>query len=232
MKKSEQIKTTIIHAFQENQNEEHRPAMEAYMKNHFPFYGIKSPERTAILRPIFKEFSSVSETERLDAAILLFQDAERECHYAALGLLEKGLKKAVPSSIAVYKELIMTASWWDTVDMIASTLCGGYFKRYPERLRPLTENWSHSSNLWVRRSSMLHQLKYKDQTDQKLLFETALQLREEKEFFIEKAIGWALREYSKTDTQAVAEFLESESFRPLTKREGLKWAKNKGLLPS
>ncbi|SFG35656.1 DNA-7-methylguanine glycosylase [Halobacillus alkaliphilus] len=232
MKRSEQIKSAIIHTFQEHHNEENRPAMEAYMKHQFLFYGIKSPERTAILRPIYKEYSSISETERMDAAILLFQQPERECHYAALELLEKGVKNAVPSSIAVYKELMMTASWWDTVDMIASKLCGGYFKRYPERLRPITENWSHSSNLWVRRSSMLHQLKYKEATNKELLFETACQLKDEKEFFIEKAIGWALREYSKTDTDAVVQLLESVSFRPLTKREGLKWAKNKGLLSS
>ncbi|MFZ0368210.1 MAG: DNA alkylation repair protein [Halobacillus sp.] len=232
MKRSEQIKSAIIHTFKEHQNEENRPAMEAYMKHQFQFYGIKSPERTAILRPIYKEYRTISETERMDAAILLFQQPERECHYAALALLEKGVKKAVPSSIAVYKELMMTASWWDTVDMIASNLCGGYFKRYPERLRSITENWSHSGNLWIRRSSMLHQLKYKEQTDKELLFETARQLKDEKEFFIEKAIGWALREYSKTDAKAVVQLLESESFRPLTKREGLKWAKNKGLLTS
>ncbi|WP_226578210.1 DNA alkylation repair protein [Halobacillus litoralis] len=210
-----------------NQNEENQKQMEAYMKNHFSFYGIKSPERKQILAPILKEYRNITEEERLEASLELFQKPARECQYAALALLEKGKKKTPEHAIDVYKELLMTKSWWDTVDMIASHLCGAYFQKYPDKLHPYTEEWRHHDDMWVRRSSVLHQLKYKGDTDEKLLFETITVLKDEKEFFIEKAIGWALREYSKTNPTAVIEFLERTDCRPLSRREGLKWLKNK-----
>ncbi|ARI79203.1 hypothetical protein HM131_12785 [Halobacillus mangrovi] len=204
--------------------------MEAYMKNQFRFYGIKTPERKKLLAQILKEYRLLTQAERVRTALLLFEEAERECQYAALALLEKGKKHASQSEIDIYKELLLTKSWWDTVDMIASNLCGDYFKKYPDMLEPITEQWRHSSNLWVRRSSLLHQLKFKEQTNEKLLFETIDVLKDEKEFFIEKAIGWALREYSKTNAQAVINYLDHTKCRPLSRREGLKWLKNKGLV--
>ncbi|MGI8314076.1 DNA alkylation repair protein [Halobacillus mangrovi] len=226
----EQIKNEIVHTFQNHRNEENRDGMEAYMKNQFLFYGIKTPERKKLLTPILKEYQLLSQTDRIRTALLLFEEAARECQYAALALLEKGKKRASRSEIGIYKELLVTKSWWDTVDMIGSNLCGEYFKKYPDMLKPITEKWRHSRNLWVRRSSILHQLKYKGQTNEKLLFETIDVLKDEKEFFIEKAIGWALREYSKTNSEAVVNYLDYTECRPLSRREGLKWLKNKGMV--
>ncbi|RDY71312.1 hypothetical protein DXT76_08325 [Halobacillus trueperi] len=217
----------VTTVFEQHRNEENRIPMENYMKNHYPFFGIKAPERKQILAPLLKKYKDITEQERLEAAVLLFEKPERECHYAALAFLEKGIKKAPEHSIDTYKQLLMTKPWWDTVDMIASTLCGGYFFRYEDKLRPFTEEWRESDHLWVRRSSVLHQLKYKEKTDGLLLFETIDSLKHEKEFFIEKAIGWALREYSKTDARAVIDYLEREEVRPLSRREGLKWLKSK-----
>lgn len=151
----------ITDALEQNRNEENRQAMEAYMKNHFPFFGIKAPERRKITAPIMKEYSDVSEEERHQAARLLFRKEERECHHAALSFLEKGTKNAPEEAIDVYKELLMRKSWWDTVDTIASKLCGRYFLRYPDKLHSYTVNWRASENMWVRRSSVLHQLSYK-----------------------------------------------------------------------
>ncbi|MGR9050362.1 DNA alkylation repair protein [Halobacillus faecis] len=216
--------TTVL---EKHRDEDQRIPMENYMKNHFPFFGIKAPDRKRILAPLLKEYKDMTADERLEAAVLLFQKSERECHYAALAFLEKGIKKAPEHSIDTYKQLLMTKPWWDTVDMIASTLCGEYFLRYEDKLRPYTEEWRESDHLWVRRSSVLHQLKYKEKTDAPLLFETIDALKHEKEFFIEKAIGWALREYSKTDAAAVIDYLNQEEVRPLSRREGLKWLKNK-----
>ncbi|WP_281975120.1 DNA alkylation repair protein [Halobacillus litoralis] len=227
MNRNSTFANEVYEALRTHRNDENRGPMEAYMKHHFPFFGIKSPERKQILQPMLKEYRNVSDTERVEAALQLFQKPERECQYAGLAFLEKGVKKAPLSAIAVYKELLMTKPWWDTVDMIATHLCGGYFKRYPELLIPLTKEWSRSPHMWVRRSSLLHQLKFKEQTDEVLLFETIDSLKHEKEFFIEKAIGWALREYSKTNPDAVVRFLEKTECRPLSRREGLKWLKNK-----
>ncbi|KHE69201.1 DNA alkylation repair protein [Halobacillus sp. BBL2006] len=230
MRLSEQLRNEIVKTFSENRDEVNREGMEAYMKNHFPFYGIKTPERKKLLSPILKQYRSLSETERVHTALLLFDEQERECHYAALALLEKGTKKASTSVIGSYKQLLVTKPWWDTVDMIASNLCGDYFRKYPEYLVPITEKWSRSDHLWVRRSSLLHQLKFKSNTNEKLLFETIDVLKGEKEFFIEKAIGWVLREYSKTNPEAVESYLNSTECRPLSRREGLKWMKKKGLV--
>ncbi|WP_281249083.1 DNA alkylation repair protein [Halobacillus massiliensis] len=117
--------------------------------------------------------------------------------------------------------------WWDTVDTVAAQLCGGYFEKYPALLEPIIENWRRSNNLWVCRSSILLQLKKKENTDERLLFSTISHLCEEREFFIEKAIGWALREYSKTNPAAVLNYIEQNELRPLSRREGLKWIKEK-----
>ncbi len=230
MKASEELVHQIVHTFRANTQESNRPAMEAYMKHHFLFYGIKTPDRNKLLRPILKEFKSISQTERMEAAFLLFSQDERENHYAALSLLEKGAKNIPRSAIGAYHELLKTKPWWDTVDMIASKLCGRYFKQYPEYLVSITESWRNSPNMWVRRSSLLHQLSYKTDTNKELLFATIEQLKGEKVFFIEKAIGWSLREYSKTSPKEVIAFLETTECRPLSRREGLKWMKNKGLL--
>ncbi|SFJ90839.1 3-methyladenine DNA glycosylase AlkD [Halobacillus dabanensis] len=218
---------TVTAALEQNRCEENREAMEKYMKNHFSFFGIKSQERKRIVAPIMKEFQGIDEEERLKAAVLLFQKPERECQYAALAFLEKGVKKAPEQAIETYKQLLQTKSWWDTVDPLASNLCGMYFLRYPDKLTPYTEAWRTSDHMWVRRSSLLHQLKYKEKTDEELFFSTIDTLKSEKEFFIEKAIGWALREYSKTNAAAVVRYLEMTDVRPLSRREGLKWLKNK-----
>ena len=227
MHRASEFCESVATALAEHRNEENRGTMEKYMKNHFSFFGIKSPERKRIVAPIMKEFRGISEEDRLKAALLLFQKPERECHYTALAFLEKGIKKAPEQAIDTYKQLLQTKPWWDTVDMIASNLCGSYFLRYPEKLTSFTEVWKESEHMWIRRSSLLFQLKYKVKTDEELLFRTIGTLKSEKEFFIEKAIGWALREYSKTNAEAVVHFLETTNVRPLSRREGLKWLKNK-----
>ncbi|UOQ43232.1 DNA alkylation repair protein [Halobacillus salinarum] len=230
MNRSDQFSQVIWNTLNEHANENNRPAMEAYMKHRFAFFGIKTPERKQLLKPLWKEYKDISETERLETAKLLFSKKERECHYAGLALLERGANKSPRSAVGFYHELLKTHSWWDTVDMIAANLCGEYFRRFPEYLVPVTESWRSSTNMWVRRSSLLHQLSYKEKTNEALLFSTVDLLKEEKEFFIEKAIGWALREYSKTEPERVINYLEQTDCRPLSRREGLKWLKNKGMI--
>ena len=114
------------------------------------------------------------------------------------------------------------------MDGIASWLVGEHFKRFPKLIKPYTEKWMKSGNMWLQRTVILFQLGYKDKTDVKLLFKNIKKCMDSKEFFIRKAIGWALREYSKTNAQAVINFVENNELAPLSKREALKWLKNQG----
>ncbi|ELK44577.1 DNA alkylation repair protein [Halobacillus sp. BAB-2008] len=230
MNRARVLAAAVHEALASNKNEKNKMPMEAYMKHHFSFFGIKAPDRRLLCRPIWKEYRNIEEAERMEAAKLLFDMEERECHYAAIELLERGTKKTLPSAIDGYKQLLETKPWWDTVDPIASKLCGAFFLRYPDFLRPVTEEWSRSETMWLRRSSLLHQLRYKEKTDRDLLYHVIHELKEEREFFIEKAIGWALREYSKTAPEAVLLFVESHPLRPLSRREALKWMKAQGML--
>ena len=123
--------------------------------------------------------------------------------------------------------MIVNKPWWDTVDWVASHHAGTYFKMFPHLIREKTGAWMNSENIWLQRSALLFQLKYKRHTDEKLLFDYILKLKDSKEFFIRKAIGWALREYSKTAPESVVHFVETTELSGLSRREALKWLKRK-----
>ncbi|MCK5077528.1 MAG: DNA alkylation repair protein, partial [Calditrichia bacterium] len=123
-----------------------------------------------------------------------------------------------------------TKSWWDTVDFIATNLVGPLFEKYSELIIPYTKKWMDSGNIWLQRTSILFQLKYKEKTDFKLIIGFIQQCSSSNEFFIQKAIGWILREYSKTDASTVIEFVKNNKLAPLSEREALKWLKNQGRL--
>ncbi|MFC7321384.1 DNA alkylation repair protein [Halobacillus campisalis] len=222
------ISSEIYCTLKDHQNEDQKNPMQKYMKNQFCFFGIKTPERNKVFREVYNRYPNLTYGEIVEAAYLLFEKDERECQYAALSLLSKASLSPPVSSIAVYKDLLSIKPWWDTVDMISSNLCGDYFLYHRENLWPIIEKWSFSENMWVRRASIISQLRFKQQTDYELLFQTIDQLKEEKEFFIEKAIGWALREYSKTNPKLVINFIQTQNLSSLSKREALKWLKNRG----
>ena len=127
---------------------------------------------------------------------------------------------------------ITTKSWWDTVDMLATHIIGSFYLRYPNETMAFIERWRDQDNMWLRRTTLLFQLKYKQNTDVPLLFSLIKENKSDNEFFIQKAIGWVLREYSKTNPEAVMEFIDSEKLQGLAKREGLKWLKNNGGITS
>ncbi len=121
------------------------------------------------------------------------------------------------------KYLIISNSWWDSIDFISPKLVGYVFKTYPELIPTYTDKWIESDNFWLQRSAILFQLKYKQNTDFELLKSIILRLNTEEEFFIRKSIGWALREYSKTNPKAVKDFIENNELKPLSAKEGLKF---------
>ena len=121
-----------------------------------------------------------------------------------------------------YKHLINVKSWWDTVDFLAVTMVGSYMRKYPDQIIPVTKLWMDTDNIWLYRTCILFQLKYKKETNFELLDSFIQLCLGSKEFFINKAIGWALREYSKSNPQLVSEYVESNNLAPLSKREAMK----------
>jgi 3-methyladenine DNA glycosylase AlkD len=124
--------------------------------------------------------------------------------------------------LELLQELITSKSWWDTVDPLASSFVGTLASRYPE-LIPQIDQWAADANMWLRRTAILFQLKFKENTDEERLYTNIQFNAERKEFFIQKAMGWALREYSKTNPESVRVFIERNSLPKLTIREGSKY---------
>jgi 3-methyladenine DNA glycosylase AlkD len=219
----------LINFFRRHKNEENAGPMEAYMRNQFEFLGIRTPERKVLLSAFLKE-NGKPDLEELPAVVrTLWAQPEREFQYLALTLLDKERKNLNPEYLSLLEELVVTKSWWDTIDTIASRIAGFVIKKYPEEGEAFLERWIASNNFWLNRTAILHQLSYKGDTNEEKLFSYIKQHSSSKEFFIEKAIGWALREYSKTAPETVVTFIETEALRPLSKREGLKYLKRQNL---
>ncbi|MBM7095511.1 DNA alkylation repair protein [Bacillus sp. H-16] len=218
---SEQV-SKLKALFDENKNAANTGPMEAYMKHHFPFLGIKAPERTRLTRQFLNE-TAIHKGKTLPVSFLkeLWALPEREYHYTAIEITARMHKVYEKEHLPFFEELIVTNSWWDSVDGLAPNVLGPYFKAYPDRLHH-ADKWALHENMWLRRTAILYQLKEKEQTDEERLFRYCRKNAQDPEFFIRKAIGWALREYSKTKPGPVENFIDKESLSNLSKREGLK----------
>ncbi|MBN8210355.1 DNA alkylation repair protein [Bacillus sp. NTK071] len=203
------------------QNHAQAEKMEKYMRNQFSFLGIKTPERRKAVKKAIKVHGLPDKQDLKTLLYNLWDKDEREYQNVALDLLD--LVKEFPMDyVELIENLITTKSWWDTVDGLAVHSAGTYFKQFPNKVETVTEKWIKSPNLWLNRSALLFQLSYKADTDFELLKRYICLHSQSKEFFLQKAIGWALREYSKTDPAAVEMFIKQEDLAPLSKREGLK----------
>jgi 3-methyladenine DNA glycosylase AlkD len=204
--------------------------MSRYMRDQFPFLGLKTPARQALLKQ-FIAAHGLPQSGDLEGIVReLWALPEREYQYSALNLLDRLIKKQPPEFVTVLEYLIVSKSWWDTVDSIAGHNVAVHFQRYPQVREAAIAAWRVSDNFWLRRTTLLFQLPYKSQTDPDLLFSLIRENLDSNEFFIQKAIGWALREYSKTNANAVVDFIATTPLAPLSGREGLKWLKNQGRL--
>lgn len=209
---------------QTHRNPEKAVPMAKYMKNWFPFLGLPRPAYEVLVKPIATQVKGRVDEKWLEQACLsLWQLPEREFQYVALTLLKGNLEALTPTSLPLMQQLVQRKSWWDTVDTIASHPVGSLISRFPA-LKTEMDVWNHHPNLWVRRTSLLHQLGYKAHTDAQRLFRYCLDNATDQEFFIRKAIGWALREYAKTNPQAVYNFVDNhrDHLSPLSIREALK----------
>lgn len=208
--------------FRAHGNPETAQGQMAYMRHQFEYFGLKMPAWTKLTRDIMAS-EGVPDGAHLQHLVrLCFADEHREMQYFGLECVQKMLKKQPAEFAEFLEELIRTKSWWDTVDWIAK-LVGIHFKRYPDSIRPATEGWMESGHMWLQRVCLIFQLSYRDKTDAGLLFGYIRRVAHSKEFFLQKGAGWALRQYSRTDPEAVRRFLAETAVAPLTRREGGKY---------
>jgi 3-methyladenine DNA glycosylase AlkD len=193
--------------------------MAAYMRNQFVCFGVMSTPRKQALRETYRECGLPDKA--VEVVKELFQAPERELNYCGQELMLKAKKQWNETTLKTLEWMITTRSWWDTVDYIVSNLVDTLAKLQPEVI-PSIQKWALSDDIWLIRTSILYQLKYKDQTDTAWLTEVIEMHAHQKEFFIKKAIGWILREYAKIDPDWVRAFLDKHDLQPLSVREASK----------
>lgn len=196
--------------------------MAAYMRHLFPFYGIKKPTRTVVYKEHFPVWKKRDRAEVIHDALQLWKAPQRELHYFAMEVLKTTKAWKDPEALPWLETLITTQSWWDSVDFIAVHLVGKFFEAHPQHIRPTTDRWIKSDHLWLQRTAIIFQLTYREKTDFDLLCQYILMHRDSKEFFIRKAMGWALRQYARTNAKAVMDFVEENTLPSLTVKEALK----------
>ena len=209
--------------FEQNANPVQAGPMKKYMRDQFEYLGIKSPQNAALMREFINEYG-LPPLEKLDIiARELWSLPQREFQYSAIALAGKLEKKLGPDFITTIEYLITTKSWWDTVDILAGHAVGDQFRRFPAVKEKYLKKWRKSNNFWLRRTTLLFQLGYKKETDFDLLCELVQENLGSDEFFTNKAIGWALRQYAHTDPAPVKKFVKAtKDLHPLSRREALK----------
>ena len=192
------------------------------MKGIAPFFGLMTEKRRALVREHMAEHGAPDLDQLPEIARAAFACVEREMHYTAVDLLKKYAKKLGSEHLPLVEELITTKSWWDTVDAYATRVVGVILKKYPSAIPKWNKRWITSKDLWLNRTAILFQLKWKKDTDQALLFANIDRHVGHKDFFIRKSIGWALRSLGETDPDAVLAFVRSRKLAPLSEREAIR----------
>lgn len=208
--------------FKRQKNAKVAVKQKAYMRGQFEYYGLKTEIRREVQKSfLVKEF--LPEKRDLKEIVkALWQKPQREYHYFAQELAFKYVKQPEQKDIHLYEFMVSHNSWWDTVDFIATKLIGSYFKVYPEQRAPFVQKWVQSKNIWLQRSALIFQLKYKKDLNTELLSTTINALLGTNEFFINKAIGWVLREYTRTNPQWVIEFSDKTELSNLSRKEAFR----------
>ncbi len=195
--------------------------MAKYMKNHFEFFGLPSPARRLIQREVLGPWAP-DDTELVEFVDSAWAAPERELQYAACDLVTRRAPHCSPDRIDDLERWITNRSWWDTLDALASAV-GELVMAHPE-LGAAMDRWVDDENFWLARVAIIHQLRFRATTDPDRLFRFCTRRAPDPEFFIRKAIGWALREYAKTDPEAVVAYVRGHesALSPLSRREALR----------
>lgn len=222
MQPVEEIIFSITQSLKVLSEPEKTPGMEAYMRNKFSFVGVSSQKRKIILKEL-QTIPNIKDSSALIPLVnRLWLQPEREYQYIGMDLLLKHANSLNSEHIPFVLQLIESKSWWDTVDMLASGVLGNILFRNTQIMPSLFETLNNSSNFWLNRTAIICQLKFKDKTNIALLESAILPHIQSNEFFIQKSIGWALRQYSKTNPIYVIDFVNKHSLKPLSKKEALK----------
>jgi len=213
----------LITALNHQSDKINAAAMGAYMKDNFEFFGVKSQTRSQCMREVLKE-NKLPEVEILRAEIKeLWLCPKREAQYLALEIYRKEIKNENEDAIEFLQWMITTGSWWDTVDSIASNLVGPLVSKFPSIKNTHLNFWINDKNLWLRRTSLIFQLKYKDQVDEDFLTRAIEANIHDKDFFMRKAIGWSLRQYSKFNPSFVRQLVRTMPLSKLSHKEASKY---------
>jgi 3-methyladenine DNA glycosylase AlkD len=201
--------------------------MQAYMKSAMPYLGIMSTPLAAICRAQMAATRLPTFACWRDSILALWRDAAfREERYAAIAIARHRLydEHQTLASLSMYREMIVTGAWWDYVDVIASHPIGNLLRRYPTPMSKTLRTWSQHEDMWLRRSAIIAQLHFGRDLDRQLLYDCIEPSLDSREFFLRKAIGWALRQYARTDAREVLRYVTAHRARlsNLSKREALK----------
>lgn len=208
--------------FEQNADPAQAAPMKKYMRDQFEYLGIKTPKNAALQKEFF-EAHGLPTLSELEVVLRDFWSLpQREFQYVAVGLLGRFNEQIPAKFIKTIEYMLVTKSWWDTVDSLAGGTVGVHFQRFPDVREKVLPKWRASDNFWLRRTAILFQLNYKKETDFDLLCAIIRENLDSKEFFINKAIGWSLRQYARIDPQAVKSFVKSTALHPLSQREALK----------
>lgn len=216
--------TEVVNEFTKQINYENADKMKKYMKDNFKFIGLRSPKRKELQKEFLKSIDKDYPINKV-WVLQLWSYECREFQYLAIDYLIHQKSKLKEEHMDLIQILITTKPWWDTVDLLASNLVGELCRKYPELIDGYIIRWAIDENIWLRRTSIIYQLKYKENTDTKLLEYAICENKNDSDFFIRKAIGWALREYSKVNSKWVTEFLSKHKLHRLSAREAGKYLK-------
>jgi 3-methyladenine DNA glycosylase AlkD len=212
----------ILQEFRDHQNPAQAVPMAKYMQNRFAFLGLARPERDRLQNEFIKAARRENQID-WDLVRQCWDLPEREYQYLAVDYLIANRKNLQPEDMLRLGQMITSRSWWDSVDTIAVKLVGELCAQYPDLVEKHILRWATADDIWLRRTAILFQLKYKGETDSHRLGRIIIQNLGSQQFFINKAIGWALREYSKTNPDWVKDFMAAHQLHPLSVREGSKY---------
>ncbi len=232
---SARLIATVARRLREHADPEKAPQMRAYMKSEMPYLGVQTPQRRALCKEVFAELPLPSFEEWQRTILRMWGEASyREERYAAIGLAScpgyqeyRGM-----NALPMFEEMIVTGAWWDYVDGMATGPVAEILRRSPKGVSRRMRSWAKSGDIWKRRTAIICQLGFKDRTDLTLLYDCIEPSMEEKEFFLRKGIGWALREYAKTDPHEVIRYVtrNKDHLSSLSRREALRNVVKAGLL--